>query len=516
MNEYKLLPQISCPLRLLDLYDIVSCLMSKKKIIVIGAGFAGLSAATKLAAEGCEVLIIEKNTMAGGRCRVFEEQGFVFDMGPSWYWMPDIFERYFAEFGKKTADYYDLVRLTPSYKVVFDVDDEIALPSNSNELNALFESIEEGSSTKLQDFLHQAEYKYRVGIGEFVWKPSISITEFFDYRLISKAISLDLFASFGKHIRKFFKNEKLLKIMEFPILFLGATPKNTPALYSLMNYAEIALGTWYPMGGMYKIIEGMVALAKEKGVSIRLNESVTKIEVENGVARRVITEKGSYEADVIIGGADYHHIDAHLLDKPYQNYSADYWDKRTLAPSSLLFYVGTNKKIDKLIHHNLFFDEDFNVHADEIYTNPAWPSKPLFYVSAPSKTDPSVAPSTGENLFILIPIAPDLEDNEAIREKYFSIVMDRLERYVGHSIRDAIVYKRSFAVSDFKNDYNSLKGNAYGLANTLMQTAFLKPSIKNKKVKNLFYTGQLTVPGPGVPPSLISGLVVANHVIKNC
>jgi len=302
--------------------------------------------------------------------------------------------------------------------------------------------------------------------------------------------------------------------MEFPILFLGATPQNTPALYSLMNYAEIALGTWYPMGGMHEIIKGMVSLAREKGVKFKLSEPVTKIVVEGKQAKKVITTKGEYEVDVVIGGADYHHIEDKLLSDDTRNYNEKHWDKQVMAPSSLLFYLGVNRKIDKLTHHNLFFDEDFNIHADEIYTNPKWPSKPLFYASAPSKTDDSVAPEGSENLFILIPIAPDLEDKEEIREKYYNIVMDRLENYVGHDIRSHVIYKRSFAVDDFKNDYNSYKGNAYGLANTLMQTAFLKPSLKNKKVNNLYYTGQLTVPGPGVPPSLISGLVVAKQVIK--
>jgi phytoene desaturase len=485
-----------------------------KKVIVIGAGFAGLSAATKLADEGYDVTILEKNSMAGGRARVFEEQGFTFDMGPSWYWMPDIFERYFAEFNKKPSDYYHLTRLDPSYKVVFGVDDEISLPANMGELENLFESIETGSSQRLADFLAESKYKYDVGIGEFVWKPSISITEFFDFRLVSKAFSLDMFASFGKHIRKFFKSERLLKLMEFPILFLGATPQNTPALYSLMNYAEIALGTWYPMGGMHEIVKGMVAVAEEKGVKIKFGEAVTRILVEDGTAKKVITDKGEYNIDVVVGGADYHHIESKLLDTEHRNYSEQYWDSRTMAPSSLLFYLGVNRRIEKLIHHNLFFDEDFNLHADEIYTHPQWPSKPLFYASAPSKTDASVAPDGCENLFILIPIAPDLEDSEEIREKYYKIVMERLEKYVGHDVRSHVIYKKSFAVSDFKEEYNSFKGNAYGLANTLLQTAFLKPSLKSKKVKNLYYTGQLTVPGPGVPPSLISGLVVAQQVMK--
>lgn len=483
-----------------------------ERVVVIGAGFAGLAAATKLAANGFDVTIVEKNNQAGGRARVFEEAGFKFDMGPSWYWMPDIFENYFQEFGKKPADYYNLIRLDPSYKVVFGKGDFVDLPANRKELDAVFDSIEPGSSENLQEFLDQAEYKYNVGIGEFVWKPSLSITEFFDFRLLSKAISLDLFASFAKHIRKYFRSDRLLQIMEFPILFLGATPKNTPALYSLMNYAEIALGTWYPMGGMHEIIKGMVSLAEEKGVKILLDHAVEKIEIEQDKATGVQTSQGFVAADYIVGGADYHHIETKLLSQDQQNYSEAYWQKRTMAPSSLLFYLGVNKKVDKLTHHNLFFDEDFNLHAEEIYTTPKWPSKPLFYVSAPSKTDDSVAPEGKENLFILIPIAPDLSDDEETRERYYNIVMERLENYVGHSIRDEVVYKRSFAVSDFKEEYNSFRGNAYGLANTLFQTAFLKPKLKNKKVKNLFYTGQLTVPGPGVPPSLISGLVVADLI----
>lgn len=486
----------------------------KKKAVVIGAGFAGLAAATKLADAGFDVTIVEKNEQAGGRARVFETQGFTFDMGPSWYWMPDVFENYFATFGKKVSDYYELKRLDPSYKVVFGENDEVDLPANRSELSQLFESMETGSSEQLEKFLEQAEYKYRVGIGEFVWKPSLSVTEFFDVRLVSKAISLDMFASFAKHIRKFFKNEKILKIMEFPVLFLGATPQNTPALYSLMNYAEIALGTWYPMGGMHEIIKGMVSLAEEKGVKIRLGHAVEKIEVKGKKATGVKTNQGDFAADVVVGGADYHHIESQLLTEKQRNYSEDYWQKRTMAPSSLLFYLGVNRTVDKLTHHNLFFDEDFNLHADEIYEHPQWPTKPLFYVSAPSKTDPTVAPEGNENLFVLIPIAPDLEDNEAIREKYYDMVMERLEKYVGHSIRSAVIYKRSFAVNDFKKEYNSFKGNAYGLANTLFQTAFLKPGLKSKKIENLFYTGQLTVPGPGVPPSLISGLVVANVIEK--
>jgi phytoene desaturase len=485
-----------------------------KKVIVIGAGFSGLAAATGLADKGYDVTILEKNSMAGGRARVFEAEGFTFDMGPSWYWMPDIFDNYFAKFNKKTSDYYDLVRLDPSYAVILEGNETIALPAGVDKLEALFEEMESGSGAKFREFLRQAEYKYDVGINQFVWKPSRSISEFVSVKLLYDVVRLDVFQSFAKHIRKFFTDDKILKLMEFPILFLGATPENTPAMYSLMNYAEMQLGTWYPMGGMHKIVKGMVALAEEKGVKILYNQEVQKVVVNNGIAKQVITSQGTFDADAVVASADYHHVEDKILGQTYRNYDEEYWDKRVMAPSSLLFYLGVNKRIPKLLHHNLFFDEDFSLHAHEIYTEPKWPSKPLFYASAPSVTDSSVAPEGCENIFLLIPVAPDLEDTEEMREKYYSILMERLEKYCGTSIRDSVVYKRSYAHRDFKQDYHAFKGNAYGLANTLMQTALLKPTLKSKKIQNFYYTGQLTVPDPGVPPSLISGLLVASELDK--
>lgn len=488
--------------------------MAEKNVIVIGAGFAGLAAATALANRGYRVTVLEKNGTPGGRARVFREGGFTFDMGPSWYWMPDVFETYFARFGKKPSDYYDLVRLDPSYAVVFGPDETLALPAGTEPLAALFEQLEPGVTPRFREFLHQAAYKYEVGVGNFVWKPSRRVSEFLSLKLLADVARLDVLQSFHGHVRKFFRDERLLKLMEFPILFLGAVPENTPAMYSLMNYAEITMGTWYPMGGMHEIVKGMVALAEEKGVAFRFGEPVERIEVQHGTARRVLTAKGSYDADAVVAGADYHHVDDALLEPAYRNYPESYWDSRTLAPSSLLFYLGVNRRVDKLLHHNLFFDEDFRQHAHQIYTEPAWPERPLFYVSAPSKTDPSVAPERQENLFILIPVAPGLDELADVREKYYNLVMERLERYVGHPIRPHVTVKRSYAHREFIDDYHAYKGNAYGLANTLRQTALLKPSLKNRRVRNLYYTGQLTVPGPGVPPSLISGLVVAGEVEK--
>jgi phytoene desaturase len=325
---------------------------------------------------------------------------------------------------------------------------------------------------------------------------------------------LHVFQSISTYIRKFFKEPKIIKLLEFPVLFLGATPEHTPALYSLMNYADMALGTWYPMGGMYKIVEGMESLAKENGVQFCYNSPVDKLEMNGVYATGLWSDKRFYNCDYVVAGADYHHIEQALIPEKFRRYSSAYWESRVMAPSCLLYYLGVNKKVKNLNHHTLFFDQDFSLHAKEIYQDPKWPTAPQFYVSCPSKTDPSVAPPGHENLFILIPVAPGLKDEPAQRDKYFELVLSRLENMTGENIRDHIVFKRSYAHNDFIADYNAFRGNAYGLANTLWQTANLKPGIINKKIKNLFYTGQLTVPGPGVPPSIISGRVVARTLMK--
>ena len=490
--------------------------MPKKHVVVIGSGFAGLSAATHLAARAnCSVTLLEKNDSPGGRARKFEAKGFTFDMGPSWYWMPDVFERYFAHFGKKPSDYYDLIRLDPSYSVIFGENDTLDLPADLAQFKATLEGLEPGAGIQLDRFLAQAKYKYEVGIQDLVQRPSRSFLEFASPQLLLDVIRMDVFQSMSRHVRKFFSHEKIIRLMEFPVLFLGATAENIPALYSLMNYADIALGTWYPKKGMHEIIRAMVSLAEEKGVKIRYSAAVEEIEINDGEAKQIrLTSAEIIPCDVVVAGADYHHVDRHLINPNYSNYSEGYWDKRVMAPSSLLFYLGVDTKLKNLHHHNLFFDEPLGPHADAIYKNPRWPEKPLFYVCAPSITDPTVAPDGMENLFLLIPLAPDLEDSEMLREKYYDIIMTRLEKLTGQEIRSHVIFKRSYAHTDFKKDYHAFKGNAYGLANTLRQTALLKPSLKNKKVKNLFYTGQLTVPGPGVPPSLISGEVVAREVIK--
>jgi phytoene desaturase len=486
-----------------------------KRTAVIGAGFAGISAAAYLAKEGCEVDLYEKNEQVGGRARQLEtNNGYTFDMGPSWYWMPDVFEKFFKDFGHSASDFYELQLLDPGFTVVYGMEDAVDVPANFDSLCALFETIEKGSAERLKIFLEEAAFKYKVGIDKLVYKPGLSIFEFLDADLIKGVFKLQVFTSFSKHVRKFFTHPKLIALMEFPVLFLGAMPEDTPALYSLMNYAGLKLGTWYPKGGFGMVIDGMKRVAESQGVKFHLGQPVNSIKQSDNSGIELGFNSFSKAYDGVIASADYHHVEQKLLDNSTNNYQEKYWDSRVLAPSCLIFYIGVNKRVDRLGHHTLFFDEDLKQHAIEIYKDPKWPAKPLFYVCCPSKTDNSVAPEGHENIFLLMPLAPDLEDTEAMREKYFKIIMERLEKYTGNDIIKHIDYKKSYCVADFKQDYNSYKGNAYGLANTLMQTANLKPSIRNKKIPNLYYAGQLTVPGPGVPPSIISGNVAAKQLIN--
>jgi phytoene desaturase len=484
----------------------------KKTIAIIGSGFSSLAAACYLAQQGNTVTIYEKNETIGGRARQYKKDGFTFDMGPSWYWMPDVFERFFLDFNKKTSDYYELIKLNPAYRVYFGLNDFISISDNLDEIKNTFEQIETGSGKKLENFIRQAQSNYDIAIKNLVYRPGVSALELIT---LETTLKLNQFLStVSTDIRKQFKNEKLIQILEFPVLFLGAKPTKTPSFYNFMNYADFGLGTWHPKTGMYDVVHGIEKLALELGVTIKTNVAIEKIVVKDKTATALLINGKTIEADVILSGADYHHTET-LLDTEHRAYSEKYWESRTFAPSSLLFFVGFNKKIENVTHHSLFFDVDFSQHAIDIYDEPKWPDEPLFYANFPSKTDPSAAPQGMESGFFLIPLAPGIQDNEVLRETYFEKIISRFEQLTNQQIKNNIIFKRSFCKNDFVEDYNAYKGNAYGMANTLLQTAFLRPKLKSKKVRNLYFTGQLTVPGPGVPPALISGKLVADLIQKS-
>jgi phytoene desaturase len=485
----------------------------KKNIHIIGSGFSALSASCYLAKQGYSVTVLEKNDTLGGRARQFQKDGFTFDLGPSWYWMPDVFERFFADFGKKPSDYYTLDKLSPGYEVYFGESSSLKISDNLENIYKMFEEEEKGSAKHLKIFLDSAKSNYDTAIKDLVYKPGVSPLELVTTTTVARVTQF--FSTIRKQVRKNIKSPKLIKILEFPVLFLGAKPSNTPAFYNFMNYADFGLGTWHPRGGMYKVVEGMVSLAESLGVNFILNANVEKIntdDADNVIGLQVNGE--NIETSLVLSGADYHHTET-LLAQNLRQYSENYWDKKTFAPSSLLFYVGFDKRIENVCHHTLFFDTDFDLHAKEIYDNPKWPTDPLFYANFTSITDKTSAPEGKEAGFFLIPLAPGIEDTEALREAYFHKILDRFEKLTNQKVREHVLFKKSFCVNDFKEEYNSYKGNAYGMANTLLQTAFLRPKIKSSKVKNLFFTGQLTVPGPGVPPALISGKIASELIIKN-
>ena len=481
-----------------------------KTVSIIGSGFSSLSAACYLAKSGFKVTVFEKNKTVGGRARQLRKDGFTFDIGPSWYWMPDIFDKFFADFGKKTSDFYQLDKLSPAYKIFFS-DDSITIGDTMDKICVEFDRIEPGSSKHLRKFISDAQENYSIAIDKVVLRPGLS-----PFELVTKDTLLKVdqfFKTISGEVRKKFKNPKLVSTLEFPVLFLGAKPSKTPSFYSFMNFADFGLGTWHPKGGMYEIIKAMEALAIELGVTINTEKPVRKIRVENGRVTGIATDAQNINSDYVLSGADYHHSET-LLEQQYRQYSEQYWTKKTFAPSSLLFYIGFNKRLENIEHHNLFFDTDFEKHAEEIYDDPKWPSDPLFYANFPSVTDASMSPEGCETGFFLVPIAPALEDTPQLRQQYFDLIMTRFQERTGQQIENNIIFKESFCVNDFVEEYNSYKGNAYGMANTLLQTAFLRPKLRSKKVKNLFFTGQLTVPGPGVPPSLISGKLVSELIAK--
>ena len=483
----------------------------KNKITIIGSGFSAMAASCYLAQSGNDVTVYEKNASIGGRARQMKKEGFTFDMGPSWYWMPDVFERFFGDFGKKTTDYYELIKLSPAYRVYYGIDDFITIADNLEEIITSFEAIEKGSGALLKNFMAEAKSNYDIAIKDLVYRPGVSPLELITPQTAMKVGQF--FSNISKDVRKKFKNERLIQILEFPVLFLGAKPSDTPSFYSFMNYADFGLGTWHPKTGMFDVVRAMEDLALELGVKFRTNANIEKIIVENKVAKGIVVNGETIYSDIILSGADYHHTET-LMDQEHRAYSEKYWDSRVFAPSSLLFYVGFNKKIENISHHALFFDVDFYQHAKDIYDEPQWPKEPLFYANFPSITDKTAAPEGMESAFFLVPLAPGINDTEALREEYFDKIIDRFETLTQQSVKENIIFKESFCKNDFVSEYNSYKGNAYGMANTLLQTAFLRPKLKSNKVKNLYFTGQLTVPGPGVPPALISGKLVSELINK--
>ena len=478
------------------------------RVIVIGGGIGGLASAALLAHNGHDVTLLEKNEDLGGRARIWQEGGFTFDLGPSWYLGPDIFERFFALLDEKPEDHYELLRLDPAYRLVF-ANRTVDISAKRSVNEALFESLEPDGARKLGSFLEEAKRQYEAS-RFFLEKEYRSPLDMLDPRL-ARVGSIEVFRSLERYIHRRFESEEARRILLYTIVFLGGSPKMTPGIYSLMSHMDLGLGVWYPKGGIGSVVTAIENIARDRGVVIRTSSPVKRIITERGRVCGVELESGVLDADIVVANADYHHVETTLLDDKHRSYDERYWESRTIAPSAFLLYLGVEGPVENLAHHTLLLEHDWQVHFDEMFEKPAWPTKPSLYVCAPSKTDDSIAPSGCESLFVLAPIPAGLEDTPKKRSEYRELLLSELERTTG-PIRDRIVLERSFSINDFAHDYNAYKGTALGLSHTLMQTGSFRPLQRSKKAKGLFYVGQFTHPGIGVPMVLISAQVAARAI----
>ncbi|MBN1834855.1 MAG: phytoene desaturase [Spirochaetales bacterium] len=484
----------------------------KRTAILVGAGLGGLAAAALLGRDGWQVTVLEKNDCPGGRARLWSHQGYQFDMGPSWYLMPEVFEHYFSLFGRRREEYYALQALDPYYRVFFAPESPVDIGPDRGRVEELFESFERGGAERLRGYLRKARYKYDVAMSEFLYKEYASLFEFLNLRMLLEGSRMNVFGRLDRSVRRYFHDRRARQLLEYAMVFLGTDPARAPALYSIMSHVDLNLGVHYPSGGLQSVGAALARLAAEQGAEIRLNQNVRRIVVEKGVARKVLTEDGEYGADVVLVNADYAFAETQLLEEPYRSYPPRYWERRVLAPSFFVLYLGVGKRLERLVHHNLYFSEHWERHFDAIFRKPSWPAKPCFYVSCISKTDAGAAPRGKENVFVLVPVAPGLDDPEEVRERYAEEVLGHVEAVVGEEIHSALEVRRIFSHRDFTGDYNAYQGTALGLAHTLTQTAVFRPRFRSRKVQNLYYVGQYTHPGIGVPMVLIAAQVVCGLI----
>jgi phytoene desaturase len=488
--------------------------MREKKIIVIGAGLSGLANAAMLAKNGFDVTVVEQQPMPGGVARCIKDRGFHFDMGPSWYLMPEIFETYFAYFGKKPSDYYKLVELDPSYKIYFENDRTVSISKDMEANKQLFDTLEENGGEKLARYLDESKQKYEIAVNKVLYKNFFSVFDFLRTEILRYGLKLNMFTNLDKYAKKFLKDHRSRKIVEFNTVFLGSSPYSVPALYSLMSYVDLQLGVYYPEGGIFELPKALFRLAKEQGVRFKFGTKVKKILFEKRRAVGVRTNTGDIQADIVLSSADYHFTDTELLDLKHRNYSRTYWNTRVMGPSSFLLYLGLNKKIPDIVHHTFYLADNWREHFDTIFHGKKWPENPCYYLCCPSKTDPAAAPEGKETLFVLVPLAPGLDDTDTVRKSFTDKILRHIEGVTGTSIRDSIEVMYTYSHRDFSGTGNLYQGTALGLAHTLPQTAFLRPSHKSRRAKNLYFAGSYTQPGIGMPMVLIGAHLVSGLITK--
>ena len=488
-----------------------------KSAIIIGGGIGGLATACILGKAGYKVTVLEKNEQLGGRAGQLKAQGYTFDTGPSWYLMPDVFQHFFELLGEDINDHLSLKRLNPSYRVYYkDRGQHIDIAGDTSIDRKTFETIEPGGAKQFDAYINRAEYIYDTAMSKLLYKNYDSLTDFVRGDIAVQAGRLRLFSKMDSYVRGFFKDVRLQQIMQYPLVFLGSSPYNAPAIYSLLSHVDFNQGVYYPMGGMYELVKALVRVGNKYGVTYEVDSPVEQIIVKGGAAVGVRTKDKEMHADLVISDADVHHTETKLLDKKYRDHSEHYWSKRIMAPSALLMYLGVDRQYDSLRHHNLLFSKDWQKNFTQLFDEPVLPDDPSLYVCAPGKTDPSVAPKGHENIFVLVPLAAGLHVSPKELDKYGEAILQTMEQEMNlPGLRRHIAYKKSFGIDDFATRFNSYKGTGLGLSHTLQQTALFRPSNRSRKVKGLYYVGANVHPGIGVPITLISAELLYKRLIND-
>ncbi len=494
--------------------------LADDSIVVVGAGFGGLSAAAYLADAGADVTVLERNSHPGGYAGRIERDGFRIDTGPSWYLMPEVFDRFFERFGRETEEFYELTALDPLYDVYWKDGDHARMPPDRAGQKALFESYETGAGDRLDDYLADAAEAYELGMDRFVYPSRSRLRDMLDTDVLRSVRALPKLRTMDDYVGSYFDHPKLRQIAEYKLVFLGGSPYNTPAIYTLMSHVDMNLGVYHPTGGIASVIDGMVTLATDLGVTIHTDTPVTAIEPADGAtdgapAFDVATDgAGDRRFDRVVANAAPTHVERDLLPDEHANREA-YWDSRTYAPSAYLLYFGVEGDIEGLEHHSLVLPTDWKPHFETIFDDPGWPEDPAYYVHVPSKTDDTVAPEGHEAVFLLVPLAPGIEDGPEPRERFRELVLDDLAKHAGVDFRDRIVLEESACVSTFADRFNAPEGTALALSHTLDQTGPLRPAHRAPGVEGLYYVGAYTNPGIGMPMCLLSGEHATEAVIED-
>lgn len=485
--------------------------------LVIGAGIGGIATAARLARNGYDVTVLEKNSQAGGRCDQIVRDGHRFDIGPTLFLMPEVFAETYAAMGERMEDHLDLRRIDPTYRVRFEDGTELALTANLHEMQEQLETIEPGAFGGLLRYLEEGHRHYKMSLDRFVGRNFYSLFEYFSPRNLPLLFQLKALVKHYDNIGQYFDHPKLKAAFTFQNMYLGLSPYDAPATYSLLQYTELADGVWFPMGGMYRIIETMVSIAERLGVRFIYDAPVARITTEGDRATGVVLEDGrTFSADVIVANADLPYVYRHLLQD--ESMSAQLEQKKYTC-SAIMFYWGVDKVYDQLQHHNVFLANAYRESFDRIFEDYTLPDDPSFYVHAPSRTDPDAAPEGEDTLMVLVPVGHIQEgvnqDWDALKGRAREAALAGLARIGVNDLEEHIKFEISYTPLEWRSHYNLAKGAAFGLSHNFTQVGYLRPQNKHPRLGNLYFAGASTHPGTGLPIVLLSARLTTERILHD-